>query len=177
MKNPYKPICLTAVICISLLSGQAVAYAQTPGIAGETSTRESNGPQVPSAKRRMVLNIARAVLEVLCAEYGDCTSTRNPPTETTAPGAREDERYLTPGFAGTSSSSVPEQRSFSFNTPSGWQAFEGQASVTVAPPSEYINGNLINGVILGLFNLNGTSFEKGTETYVRGLISENKYLK
>jgi hypothetical protein len=49
--------------------------------------------------------------------------------------------------------------------------------VTVARPSEFVNGDLTNGVILGLFDLNGASFERSTEAYVRGLNSSNKYLK
>lgn len=174
MKNPQRSICLTAVICISLLSGQALTYSQTRGISGETATEESNGPQVQSAKRRIMLNIARAVLEVLCAEYGDCSSTRNPSTETTDPSGRTDERYLTPGFGGGKLVSQPG--GFSFDTPLGWQSYEDRSSVTVARPSEYVNGNLINGVILGLFDLNGGNFESVNEKYVRGLISNNKYL-
>ncbi len=48
--------------------------------------------------------------------------------------------------------------------------------MTVALPSEYIKGNLTNGVILGLFDLKSASFENGTETYVRQLAATNKYL-
>lgn len=175
MAKTHNPFCLTVVICILLLSGQAVAYAQDSGVTRET-TSEGNSTQVPSGKRRILINIAKAVVDVLCAEYGNCTANRNNPAETST-GAKELGRYLTPGFAGTNSSSDPQQRSFSFSTPSGWQTFEGKTSVTVAPRSEYVNNNLVNGVILGLFDLNNASFESGTETYVRGLLSDNRYLK
>ena len=49
--------------------------------------------------------------------------------------------------------------------------------MTVAPPSEYINGNLTNGVILGLFNLNYSDFETGTEMYIRQSMSNNTFLR
>lgn len=177
MTKSYRQICLTAVIYIPLLSGQATVSAQNIDVPREPSTRESKSKQTPSAARRILLNIARAVIDILCAEYGDCPSTSNPPTETTAPGPREDRRYLTPTFAGDNSRSAPQSRGFSFDTPLGWQTYEDQSSVTVTRPSEYINGDLANGVILGLFELNGSSFESGTEIYVRGLISNNKYVK
>ena len=172
-----KPICLTAALCISFLSGQAVAYAQTTVVTSETSRSESTRSQEPSAKRRILINIASAVVKVLCAESGNCEGDRNTPAETSTPGDRETGRYGTPGFVGGDSSSNSQPRSFSFSTPSGWQAFEGKTSVTIAPRSEYINDNLINGVILGLFDLNNASFESGTERYVRGLLSGNRYLK
>jgi hypothetical protein len=85
--------------------------------------------------------------------------------------------YLNPGIAGVGSRSMPQRPSFFFNTPTGWQTYGDQSSVTVAPPSEYVNGDLRNGVILGLFDLNNTSFETGAETYVRQLVSNNKYLR
>lgn len=177
MTKIHKPICLIAVICILFLSGQATMYAQNIGVPPEPSTRERNAPQTPSAKRRILLNIAKAVIEVLCAEFGDCPATSNSSTETTTPDSREGGRYLNPGSTGASSRAAPLQRNFSFNTPSGWQPFEDQTSVTVALPSEYINGDLTNGVILGLFDLNGANFETGTESYVRQLVSNNKYLR
>lgn len=177
MIKAHKSICFTAVICVSLLGCQAIAYGQNVDLPREPSTRESRIPQTPSATRRVLINIARAVIEVLCTEYGECPSTSNSRAETTTPGTREDRRYLNPDFTGNNSRSKAQQRSFSFNTPAGWQIFEDQSSVTVAPPNEYINGNLTNGVILGLFDLNNASFETGTETYVRQLISNNKYLR
>jgi hypothetical protein len=178
MTKIHKSICLTAVICILFFSGQAIIYAQNTGVLREPSNSESSSPQVPSSKRRILLNIAKAVIDVLCAEYGNCTPSNNTPTETSQPSPRESRRYLTPDFSGSSKSpSGNEQRNFSFATPAGWQSYESQSSVTVAPASEYANGDLTNGVILGLFDLNGVSFETGTETYVRQLVSNNKYLK
>lgn len=177
MTRTHKSIWLTAVICILFLGGQATASAQNVGVPREPSTREDRGPQAPSATRRVLLNIAKAVIEVLCAEYGDCPSSSSPSTETTEPSPREERRYLNPGFAGGNLGSTPRQRGFSFAPPTGWQTYEDQSSLTVARPSEYVNGDLTNGVILGLFDLNGSSFETGTETYVRGLISNNKYLR
>jgi hypothetical protein len=151
--------------------------AQNIGVPREPSTREDRGSQTPSSTRRILLNIAKAVVEVLCAEYGNCTSPSGAPTETTAPSSGEEGRYLTPDFAGDNLRSAPRQRGFSFAPPTGWQTYEEQSSVTVARPSEYVNADLANGVILGLFDLNGASFETGAESYVRDLISNNKYLK
>jgi hypothetical protein len=177
MRKIHKSLCLTALSFILIIGGQAVTHAQNIGVPPEPSTREGRVPQAPSARRRILVNIARAVVEVLCAEYGDCRGSSNPPAETPVPGSGEDGNYLNPGIAGTGSRSAPGQRSFSFNTPVGWQTYRKQSSVTVAPPNEYIGDNLTNGVILGLFDLNGASFESGTETYVRGLVSNNKYLR
>lgn len=176
MARGHKLICLTIVICISLLGGQAVAYAQTVSAPREPSTREG-GPQAPPASRRILLNIAKAVIEVLCAEYGDCPSSGNPRTETTSPDIRAEGRYRTPGFVEGNSRPAPGGRNFSFDTPPSWQTYENQSSVTVAQPSEYTDGDLTNGVILGLSQLNNAGFETGTEMYVRGLLLSNKYLK
>jgi len=177
MTKIKKQICLTVVIYISFLSGPATVSAQNIGVPPEPSTRESRVPQTSSATRRILLNIAKAVIEALCTEYRDCSSNGTPPTETTERGHVEDGRRLTPGVAGDSSRIASTERGFSFDTPPGWQTYENQSSMTVARPSEYIDGNLTNGVILGLFDLNGASFESGTEMYVRGLISNNKYVK
>lgn len=177
MTRIRKPAWLTAVIFFLLFGGQATVSAQNVGVPREPSTCEERSPQVPSTARRVLVNIARAVVEVLCAEYGDCPSTNSPSTESTAPSTGEERRSLNPGFAGDYLRSAPHQRGFAFTPPAGWQTFEDQSSVRVARPSEYVNGDLINGVILGLFDLDGASFEKGTELYVRGLMSNNKYLK
>lgn len=177
MARAYKLICSTALICISFLSGQATTYAQNVEAQREPSAREGNGPQAPPATRRILLNIAKAVVDALCAEYGDCSSSGNPRTETTSPSTREEGRHRTPGFVGGDLRSPSRGRGFSFDTPSGWQSYEDQSSVTVARPSEYTNGDLSNGVILGLSELNSAGFETGAETYVRGLLSSNKYLK
>lgn len=175
-----KQVWLTAVICVSLLGQQTAVFAQNVSAPREPTTPEVRGPQAPSATRRILLNIARAVIEVLCAEYGDCPSNNSSaPSETTTPDPREERKYLTPSFAGNSARTrpAPAPRGFSFDTPLGWQAYEDQSSVTLARPSEYRNGDLLNGVILGLYDLNGAGFETGTETYVRALISNNKYLR
>jgi hypothetical protein len=177
MEKIQKLICLSAVICLSFLSSQAPARAQEAGTLSNPASRESSSQRVPSARRRILLNIARAVIDVLCAEYGNCTGSSNVPPETSAPSRGGDAMYLNPGIAGANSRSMPQRPSFFFNTPSGWQTYGDQSSVTVAPPSEYVNGDLRNGVILGLFDLNNTSFETGTETYVRQLVSNNKYLR
>lgn len=177
MRKIHKPICLTAMICISLLGSQVTASAQSAGVVAEPSAREDRVPREPSAARRILLNIARAVIEVLCAEYGDCSSSSSSSTETTAPSPRGEERYLSRGFAGGTLSPAPGRRGFSFAPPTGWQTYEAQSSVTVAPPAEYVNGDLANGVILGLFDLNGASFETGAEAHIRGLMSNNKYLR
>lgn len=176
MSNFQKGRILAAAMCLFFFGAHASAHAQTRDARRDAPSQETNSSQTPSTKRRILLNIARAVIDVLCAEYGDCSPRSLPAADGTAPASREDRSYLTPGFAGSNSNS-PHARNFSFITPKGWQAFEDKASVTVAPPSDYINGNLTNGVILGLFDLNGVSFESGTETYVRGLISANKYVK
>lgn len=180
MNKINKQTLLAAVIFGLFLGGQGATRAQTIESQREPSTNDGSVIRAPSAKGRILLNIARAVIEVLCAEYGNCTSTSNttntPSTGTTVPSTRDNRRYLTPDFAGSSASpSAPKP--FSFVTPGGWQSYEDQSSVTIAPPSEYVSGDLANGVILGLFNLNNASFETGTETYVRGLVLNNKYLK
>lgn len=177
MKKIYKLAGLMTVICVLFLGGQAAAPAQNVSVPRETSTGESKGPQTPSATRRILLNIARAVIEILCAETGDCPSTGNTKTETRTPGNGEEVRRLSPGFAGGDLRNLPRQRGFSFAPPAGWETYDERSSVTVAQPGEYVNGDLTNGVILGLLELNGASFEAGTETYVRELISNNKYLR
>lgn len=176
MSKIRKQICLIAVVCILFLGGDATGTAQNINVPSEPPATDSRSPQGPSATRRILLNIAKAVIEVLCAEYGDCPS---PATGTTGPDSREEGRYLNPGFAGDSSSSgsASQPRGFTFDTPPGWRSYEDQSSVTVARPSEYVNGDLINGVILGSYDLNGSSFESATEMYVRGLVSNNKYVK
>lgn len=175
MSHFQKGRILAAAICVLFVGTAGVAHAQTRDARRESSNQETNNSQVPSTKKRILLNIARAVIDVLCAEYGDC-SRNNPATnDIPAPESREDRSYLTPGFAGSNSNSP--HRNFSFTTPQGWQTFEDRTSVTVAPPSDYVNGNLTNGVILGMFDLNGSSFESGTEKYARALIANNKYLK
>lgn len=178
MARVHKLICMTVVIWISFLYGQATTYAQNVEATREPSTRDGGGvPKAPSATRRVLLNIAKAVVEVLCAEYGDCPSSGDRPAETTSPDSREGRAYRTPSFVGGNSRPAPRGRGFSFDTPPGWQTYEDQASVTVAQPSEYTDGNLTNGVILGLSDLNSAGFEAGAEAYVRGLLSNNKYLK
>lgn len=173
MAKIHKQMCLTAVLCILFLGGQATTHAQNIGVPQEPSSTEP-GPRIPSAKRRILENMAKAVLRVLCTELGDCMSETS--TDSSRSGTRESDRNGTPGFAGNVSSS-PQNRSFSFHTPLGWQSYEEQSSVTVAQPGEYTNGNLTNGVILGLADLNNASLESGTENYVRALISNNKYLR
>jgi hypothetical protein len=179
MVKVHRAIYLTVLTCILFLSGPAAAPAQNVGVPREPSTRESRVPQAPSATKRTLLIIAKAVIDALCAESGYCPSTSRQPSETTRSGSGEEERYLNRGFAGEGSSLrlTPEGRAFTFDTPPGWQTYEERSSVTVAQPSEYVNGDLTNGVILGLFDLNGASFERGTQAYVRGLLSNNKYLK
>ena len=168
---------LTGIILGLLFSGQEQAYAQDRRVTNETSTSERSDSQALPARGKIWRVIARAVIEALCAEYGDCNSNNSQPTETSTPESRDNKRYLTPGFGGANTRATLQPRGFSFDTPQGWQSFEDRSSVTVAQPSEYINGNLTNGVILGLFDLDGGSFESGNEKYVRGLISNNKYLK
>lgn len=168
-----------AALLVLVLGVQVGVRAQTVEPQREPSANGGSVPQPPSAKRRILLNIARAVIDVLCAEYGDCRSTTNTPSTGTAePTARDDRRYLGPGFAGPYASTPAAGRlSFSYATPPGWQSYEGQRSVTVALPGEYVNGDLANGVILGLLDLNNAGFEAATETYVRETIVNNKYLR
>lgn len=182
MAKIYRLVC-AGVIFLALFSSQGQGYAQSRRVTRETSTSENDDRQPLPTRGRLWRVIAVAVLEALCSEYGDCHSSGTP-AETSRPetprpetSRRENERYLTPGFGGANTKSEVRQRGFSFATPLGWQSYEDQSSVTVAQPSEYSNGNLTNGVILGLFDLNGGSFEAGNEKYVTGLISNNRYLK
>ncbi len=170
-------VILATIILGLLFSGQGQAHAQNRRVTRETSTSESTDPQALPARGRIWRVIAMAVIEALCAEYGDCNSNSSHPTETSTPESRESKRYLTPGFGGTNTRPTLQPRGFSFDTPAGWQSYEDRSSVTIARPSEYSNSNLINGVILGMVDLNGASFESGDAKYVRDLISNNKYLK
>lgn len=186
MKKIHELIHVTTISCILFLGGQSITNAQSTLVEAppEPSTR-ADTPRAPSVRGRILLNIARAVLEVLCAEYGDCPKSSYPNTETTTPSSSdkrrslspENSKYSIPDFAGPHSSTPALAKwDFSFDTPAGWQSFEKQSSITVAQPSEYINGNLVNGVILGMFDLNNADFDTATETYIRQQMSINKYL-
>ncbi|MCA1627293.1 MAG: hypothetical protein LC742_04955 [Acidobacteria bacterium] len=100
-----------------------------------------------------------------------------PPVETPPPAFRRDFERNRPREATTPSYSIEPRSNFSFQTPAGWQAHEQQSEVTVAPPSEYVNGNLANGVIFGVKELNGATFQTGTHRYIRNVLSANSYLK
>lgn len=176
-----KILTLTSLLCIVLVlqfSGisQPLQNRQPRLVPNDTPT--DGNSQSPSVKRRILISIAKAVMDALCKETGDCPSTSETPTGTGEPTGREQLRSDATGsdLAGNSTSAIAG-RDFSFATPDGWQRHEGQSSVTVAPPSGYVDGNLTNGVILGLFPLTNVSFEKSTEAYVKQLISGNKYLK
>lgn len=176
MEKIQRSVCVTVAICVLFLGAHATASAQNIGVPSEPSTREGRGPQTSSSTRRILLNLALAVLKVLCDETGDCPSTGSHIPETRGPESGEEGRYLRPSPSVRSLSAATRRRGFSFVTPTGWQIYEDQSSVTVARPSEYVNSNLTNGVILGLYDLNGGSLETGTEAYVRRLMSINRYL-
>jgi len=82
MPRINKLILLTTISYVLFSGGQNIAYAQSRNIEAprEPTTGEGTGtsPQTSSAKRRILLNIAKAVIDVLCTETGDCPSTSNP---------------------------------------------------------------------------------------------------
>ena len=176
MLKIHKHVLFTVVFSICLLSSQATTYAQNVNVPREPTTRENDGPRQPSRALKAVQIILEVLSRVVCEEAGNCTQIPQAPADTERRGLREFDRGRTPVFIEPryGSSSPP---GFSFHTPQGWQAYNEQSSVTIAPPSEYVNSNLTNGVILGLADLNGKSFDSGSDKYVRGLMSGNKYLR
>jgi len=172
------PIVLLTISLTAFSAGQSVGYAQSMEAVPESAESKS-----PSTKKTILLNIAKAIVDVLCVETGNCAPAGDRSSERDAPRTREDRGFVrTPGFAGgaaspgrSSARTVVEPKNFSFSTPVGWQRYADKSSVTVALPSEYINGNLTNGVILGLFEMKNANFEQGTETFVRQLVANNNY--
>jgi hypothetical protein len=173
---------LIAVIAFCF-GGQVTTFAQNVTVPREPTPTETEGPKAPSAGQTLVRDLIGAIARVVCEHSGKCLPSSDTPTQTETPTEKGFGRGRTPiesnrtGRSAEPSYTLAPRPSFAYFTPSGWRAFEEQSSITVAPQSEYINGNLANGVIFGLADLNGASFESGTYRYVRGILSANKYLK
>jgi len=177
----HKQLILTALICVCVSGGQAKVYSQNVTAPREPAPSETDGVKTPSTGSRFWIVVLGAVARAVCEETGRCPRTGDTPPATESEPRNGLERQprinLEPDSNVVPAGPNHTSRKFSFFTPSGWQAYDEQSSTTVAPASEYINGNLSNGVILGLSDLNGTTFEAGTDRYVRGLLSANKYLR
>jgi hypothetical protein len=178
----HRQLLWVALICVCVLSSQATTFAQNVTVPREPAPGESDGPRRPSAKEQLIRELIGVMARVICEHSGECPRSADVPREAEtrpqselAPGGTRIERKRT-GRSSTPSYDLAPSRNFSFFTPLGWRSYEEQTSVTVAPPNEYLNGNLANGVIFGLADLNGKSFESGTDKYVRELLSANKYL-
>jgi hypothetical protein len=173
---------LIAVIAFCV-GGQVTTFAQNVTVPREPTPNETEGPKAPSTGQTIMMDLIGAVARVICEHAGKCPPSGDTPVVTEPRTQREFGRGRTPievtrtGRSAEPSYTLAPRPSFSYFTPSGWRAFEEQSSITIAPQSEYTNGNLANGVIFGLADLNGASFESGTNRYVRGLLSANKYLK
>lgn len=173
---------LIAVI-VFCVGGQVTTSAQNVTVPRESTPNETQGPKTPSAGQALLRDLVGAIARVVCEHAGKCPPSGDTPSATETPAEKGFGRVRTPlEPTRTDRSSEPsytlaQRPSFAYFTPSGWRAFEEQSSITIAPESEYINGNLSNGVIFGLSDLNGASFESGTDRYVRGILSANKYLK
>jgi len=182
MMKIHKHLILIALISVWIFGGQSTMNAQNVTVPREPTPPGSDSPKQTSQTTRILLDIVGAVARVICEDLCKCPPTTDTPAESESRTRREFGR--TPTLVGTPTSQPADpgynsqpRRSFSFLTPTGWNAYEESSSVTVAAPSEYINGNLANGVIFGLFDLNGASFESGSDRYVRAILSANKYLK
>jgi hypothetical protein len=194
MIKAFKVTLLVSITVVLLIGGQNNAYAQNRlETSPEPEIRDEGSQRVPSSRPRIWLIIAKAVIDALCVEYGDCPPAYSQPSEVpgeSRPSLRRGNgssgnnltharpRNLNPeGPSNTTPAPTSEQPRFLFTTPVGWQRYDSLSSVTVAPSSEYVNGNLTNGVMLGLFDLKYEDFLTGTERYVRQLMSVNKYFR
>jgi len=173
---------LIAVIAFCV-GGQVTTFAQSVAVPREPTPNETEGRKAPSAGQTLVTDLIGAIARVVCEHAGKCLPSGDTSTPTETPTEKGFGRRRTPiepirtGRSAEPTFTLSPRPSFAYFTPSGWRAFEAQSSITVAPQSEYTNGNLSNGVIFGLADLNGGSFESGTDRYVRGILSANKYLK
>jgi hypothetical protein len=173
---------LIAVIAFCF-GGQVTTFAQNVTVPREPTPNETEGPKEPSAGQSLLKDLVGVIARVVCEHAGKCQPSGDPSTPTETSAEKGFGRGRTPvepirrGRSAEPSYTLAPRPSFAYSTPSGWRAFEDQSSITVAPQSEYTNGNLSNGVIFGLSDLNGASFESGTDRYVRGILSANKYLK
>lgn len=173
---------LIAVIAFCF-GGQVTTFAQNVTVPREPARNETEGPKEPSAGQSLLKDLVGVIARVVCEHAGKCQPSGDTSTPTETPAEKGFGRGRTPvepiraGRSAESSYTLAPRPSFAYFTPPGWRAFEDQSSITVAPQSEYTNGNLSNGVIFGLSDLNGASFESGTDRYVRGILSANKYLK
>ncbi len=178
----YTRLTLIAVIAFCV-GGQVTTFAQNVTVPRETTPNETEGPKAPSAGQTLVRDLIGAIARVVCEHSGKCPPSSDTSTQTETPTEKGFGRGRTPiepirtGRSTDPNYTLAPRPGFAYYTPSGWRAFEEQSSITVAPQSEYMNGNLFNGVIFGLSDLNGASFESGTDRYVRGILSANKYLK
>ena len=170
-----KPLLLTAIMCVVVLGGQSITTAQHVTLPRESSTPEIEGPKSSRGKTTLE-TIIRVLTEIACKKYGECPQTTSEPAEKPSPDPQGLDGGRRPAPMEPYSRPEPA-RGFSYHVPPGWRAHEETAAVTVAPSSEYINGNLTNGVMFGLNDLNGATFEAGTERYIRGVLSVNKYLR
>ena len=186
MRIHHKPVAFV-VLYAMLCFGRVVSGQEMDVPRDKSTTPETRLPQNRSRTKTMLINIVGAVLEVLCIETGRCTPTSNPGTAAPEPVPQGFDRMeaegvprLTRAPALTQETTGPtpaRHLNFSFTIPAGWQRYDDISSVTLARPTEYLNGNLVNGVILGLYDVSTTTFEKGAAKYVSDLISGNKYLK
>jgi hypothetical protein len=172
MRITHKPVLLIAAVSIFVISGHATTYAQNATVPRESPTEGADSPKPPSRGTRAIQILLGALTQIVCEEAGNCPQPITTPTETETPGFTRDSTPMS-----TVRRSKAVARDFSYHTPRGWRAYEDGSSVTVARPSEYVNGNLSNGVVFGLADLNGASFASGADKYVRDMLSANTYLK
>lgn len=182
----YNKLLVLLVVFFPLCSN--VASGQTMDVPRDQPTVEATKiPQNRSRAKTVLINIAGAVLEVLCIETGRCAPIPNSRTEPPEPTPQGFDRRGTAGVPTLSRAPTPipdnsgpvraSHLNFSFTIPSGWQRYDNVSSVTLARQDQYTSGNLLNGVILGLYDVSTSNFEKGAARYASDLISQNKYLK
>lgn len=167
-----KQLLVIAALAVLVLSGQAI-YAQNVKAPSEPTTRDTELPKGPSSRTRAIQILLEALTRIICEEAGNCPGPIETPAESAEP----------PGFSrrgprmATGSNTRSAAPSFGYHKPNGWQAYEERSSVTIAPPSEYVNGNLSNGVMFGFADLNGAGFESGSERYLQEMLAANSYLQ
>ena len=174
MITTHRPLLVIAAVLGCVFAGHAT-YAQNVNVPREPTTRDTDSPKPPSAGTRALQHLLEALTKIVCERAGNCPQITETPSESPSPDPQAfgDKRTRPAGPRNYG----PASPNFSFHTPPGWQAHEEHSSVTIAPSGEYLDGNLTNGVIFGLSDLKGASFESGTDRYMRSVLSANKYLR
>lgn len=66
---------------------------------------------------------------------------------------------------------------FSVSYPNNWQILEGQDSVTFSPNGAYGDSGITHGVMIGLADTRNRSLKEASDSYIRGLLQGNSYLR